>query len=115
MGEVTPTELKTDAGTVVSSVSTAELTGTNVVLPGVVGPLPLATLTMTRATTTITTSPTAIQVNSPAGRPPRAGAFFFGAGRCFEAICFATMFLCDRGHPNVSGRTVIEPRREPDR
>ena len=48
---------------------------------------------MTRATTTTTTSPTAIHVNGPAGRPPRAGAFF-GVGRWLSLpVGFAATLL----------------------
>ena len=51
---------------------------------------------MTRAATTTTTSPTAIHVKSPAGRPPRAGGLlgaFEGAGRRCGLELLGTVLL----------------------
>jgi hypothetical protein len=93
---VMPTELKTDAGIVVSSVMTPGLMGWKVDDEGDFAGPPLVTLMMTRAATTTTTSPTAIHVKSPAGRPPFAGArlgALVGAGRRLAAEVLATVLL----------------------
>ncbi len=96
--------LKTDAGTVVSAVRFAALMGEKLEEPVLVVP-PLATLMITRAATTMTTSPTASHVKSPAGRPPRA---FTGGrvvlGRFFCAEVLATMLLFGRVRIKLSGQ-----------
>jgi len=86
-GEETPTVLKTEAGTVVSSENVAESVAWNVDEP-VEGDDPLVTLMMTSAATTSTTRPTASQVNRPAGRP-----FDALVGGLFGAGFFATVLL----------------------
>jgi hypothetical protein len=72
-GDVTPTVLKTDMGTWVTSATVVGSAGWNPV-ELVLGVVPPVTLMMTSTTTTTTTSPMASQVKSPAGRPPLTGA-----------------------------------------
>jgi hypothetical protein len=84
---MTLTVLKTEAGTVVSSLTVAGSVAWNVEEP-VEAVEPLVTLMMTRAATTNTTRPTASHVNNPAGRPEDALA-----GGLFEGGFFATVLL----------------------
>ena len=73
-GDVMPTALNTEAGTFVICWTVVGLAACQLelLLGGV--ELPDVSLTMTNATPTTTTRPTASQVNRPAGRPRRAGA-----------------------------------------
>jgi len=80
--EVTPTLLKTDAGIVVNCDTIADDVGVSE--PVFDEALPLVTLTTTSAATTTRTTPTAIQVKRPAGRP---------ADVCCDGEV-ATMLLC---------------------
>jgi hypothetical protein len=92
MGEVIPTVLKTEAGTDVSWATVVGLAACQFDEALAGDPLPLATLMMTRAATTTTTRPTASHVNSPAGRPPRAG-LRAALGRWLVGFFVATVLL----------------------
>ena len=86
-GEVTPTVLNTDAGTEDNWLMVVASTASKVVDAFAAGE-PLVILMTTRPITITRTTPTAIQVKRPAGRPPFAGDWAF-----LLAGDFATMLL----------------------
>jgi len=86
-GEVTPTVLNTDVGTEVNWLIVVASTASKVVDAFAAGD-PLVILMTTRPTTITSTTPTAIQVKRPAGRPPFAGVCAF-----LLAVALATMLL----------------------
>jgi len=86
-GEVIPTVLNTDSGTEEIWLIVVASTGSKVVEAFAAGD-PLVILIATRPTTITRTTPTAIQVKRPAGRPPFAGVWAF-----LLAGDFATMLL----------------------
>jgi hypothetical protein len=114
-GVVTPTALKTDAGTLVSSLTMAGLVAWKPALP--LGSVePPVNLMITSPATTSTTSPTASQVKRPAGRPPRAltgafletGGLFEATGGLFDAGRFATVLLVLKPSNLVDWRGSLE-------